>query len=274
MVAHSQAEHVMALVKDRHGAVRQMFDNLLNAYAAGDQGQIINANDSLRSALQQLQAVVASEHWPQWLKDMAQNAGRYSTRHSNGLATWRAHLNSTIRNAEPLNSETWAFSVREEILFDVDEIVEKAKADHRIGELYDKVIESLESLLKSGHIDSIRASTDLMRLIATLRRAKSGSFSSQIFNWRFARRLVPNIITAYVKRNNLTGPLIEAFEQTASELDVSLDAAKDQIGADILSAAATVLRTDADAMVGTSPLLFLEDHSYGQRIDGSPQDGQ
>ena len=249
----------MALVKERHSAVRKEFDALLNSYAAGDQSQIIGANEAFRTALHQLESVVAAEHWPNWLKELVANADRYATRHDNGLATWRAHLDSAIQNAELLNKEDWSFAESEDILFDSDAIVAKARADHKIDVLFNQVIECLSDILNSGEIDSLRASTDLSRLIATLQRANAGSFSSQIFNWRFARRLVPNILSAYVKRSSVTGPLIEAFEQTASELDISLDQAKDQIGKEILLAAANVLRTEEALSVTHEPLLFLED---------------
>lgn len=264
MVTQSQATHVMALVKERHSAVRQKFDVLLNAYAAGDQGQIIGANEALRTALRQLEAVVAAEHWPNWLKELVANSDQYATRHANGLATWRGHLNSVIANVEHLNNEDWSFNETEDILFDSDAIVAKARADHKIDELFQQVIDCLSNILDSGEIDSLRASTDLSRLIATLQKANVGSFSSQIFNWRFARRLAPNILSAYVKRSGITGPLVEAFEQTAAELDVSLDHAKDQIGKEILSAAANVLRTEAALSVTHEPLLFLEDHSENE----------
>lgn len=258
MVTEAQAAHVIELVRERHTAVRQAFESLLNAYANGDQNQIIAANERLKTAIQQLQGVVAAKHLPAWLQDVSANVDRYAANHNQGLPVWRAHLDSALRNAQALNSETWSFSEREEILFDIDAIVEKARQEHNIHALYEKVIECLNALLRSGEIDSIKAATDLAHLIATLKQASSGSFSSQVFSWRFARRLVPNIISAYAKRNDITGPLIEAFEQTASELDISLEAAKDQVGEDILTAATEALRTNTSAGITQEAILFLE----------------
>jgi hypothetical protein len=258
MVTDTQAAYIMALLKERHSAVKRTFDALLNAYATGDQNQVVAANEQLRGALGQLRAVIAAEHLPDWFKDLNTNAERYANGHANGLPIWRAHLDSALRNASLLNAETWTFSEQEEVLFDIDAIVDKARQDHNIVALYERVIQSLDALLRSGEIDSIKAVTDLERLIATLRQAKSGTFSSQIFSWQFARRLVPNIISAYVKRSNITGPLIDAIEQTASELDISLGAAKDQIGDGILAAAANALRTGTSASITHEAILFLE----------------
>ena len=62
MVTESQAAHVMALVKERHVTVTQAFENLLNAYAVGDQARIVSTNDNLRKALHDLSGVVAKAH--------------------------------------------------------------------------------------------------------------------------------------------------------------------------------------------------------------------
>lgn len=258
----------MALVKERHKSVKNAFESLLNAYATADQNQVVAANEALRSALQHLKAVVATEHLPHWFNDLMANVERYATGHTSGLPVWRAHLNSSMRNAQPLNSEKWVFADDREVLFDIDAIVDQARRDHNIDGLYGRVIECLNALLKSGEIDSIKAAADLERLIVTLQQARKGSFSSQVFSWRFARRLVPNIISAYAKRSNITGPLIDAFEQTASELDISLDAAKDQIGEGILAAANDALRTSASAGITHEAILFLEPPSRLDTTDG------
>lgn len=245
MVTDSQAAHVMALVRERHQAARIAFQALLDAYAKGEMDQIVAANEKLIEALRALGSVVASEHHPGWYQDLFSSAERYARKHASGLPIWRAHFDSAVRNAELIDNEDWSFSDDQELLFDIDAIVETARREHRIVELYAKVIDTLEALLNSGDIDSIRAVTDLRRLIGTLQQAKAGSFSAQIFSWGFARRLVSNIIVAYVKRSDITGPLVEAFEQTAQELDVSLEAAKDQIGENILTAAAEAMQSSA-----------------------------
>jgi hypothetical protein len=273
MVTDTQAAHVMALVKERHGAVKTAFDGLLNAYAQGDQSLIVSTNENLRTALKALSGVVASEHVPDWMQNLLTNADRYATKHRNGMPVWRGLLDSAMRNAPLLNDETWSFSDDQDMLFDVDAIVQKAREDHQINALYDRIVETLEALLRSGEIDSIKAAADLNRLIVTLRKSKEGSFSSQVFSWRFARRLVPNIIAAYVKRSSVTGPLIEAFEQTASELDVSLEAAKDQIGQGILSAAAEVLRTETSASITNDAILLLEHGPMSAEVEGEMEVG-
>lgn len=247
----------MALVKERHNEVKQGLDKLLNALARADQNLVKSANAELSASLLQLKASIAIGHWPNWLKNLSENCENYKRNHNNGLATWRAHLNSIINNSHGLETEGWYFGEKPDILFDADAIIAKARADHQIDDLYMKIITCLRAIIDSEHIDSVRATADLNKIIASLDTARSGSFSSQVFNWRFARRLIPNIISSYVKRNSVTGPLLEAFEQTASELDISLDRAKDQIGTEILAAADAALRTDCAKEITQESLLFI-----------------
>lgn len=258
MVSASQAAHVVALVRERHNGVKQAFDVLLNAFAIGDRNQTAKANEKFIQSLGALKAVVAAEHWPDWLKAFHAAAERCAGKHSNDMQTWRAHLNIAIAYASSLTNETWKFSEKDDILFDVDSIVLQARLDFKIDELYEQVIECLRDLLDSGDVDSVKACSDLNMLISNLRSAKQGSFTSQVFNWQFARRLIPNIISSYVKRSDITGPLIEAFEKTAEELDISMEKAKDQIGQNIINAASSIMQTDTANEIDSSMMLFLK----------------
>lgn len=270
MVSETQAAHVMALVRERHGAVRKDFDNLLDAIARVKQDRITAANQRLVHSLQALKDAVAAEHWPDWLRDLLHHCQLYQTNHTNGIGTWIAHLRSLIKNYSHIEAETWTFDAEEDLLFDVDGILDRARAEHRINELFSNVIAALHALADCDELDSMKACSDLRRLIANLEKARNGSFTSQVCNWQFARRLVPNIISAYVKRSSITGPLIEGFEQTAAELDVSLANAKDQIGEEILKAAASSMRTDCSTQIESASLLYLEDGRVSRSRSNRP----
>ena len=272
MVTPSQAKHVMALVHERHIQVRNTFDALLNAYAAGEMLSIINANDQFRVALHSLEAVVAAEHCPTWLKDLVLNADRYATRHENGITTWRAHLESAINNSIPLGTEDWSFNDHDEILFDADMLVANARSKYKIDQLYSQIIDCLDKLISYGEIDSSRALSDLGKITSTLRVANSGSFSAQIISWRFAKRLVLNIITAFVKRSDVTGPIVEAIEKTALELDISLEKAMDKISRDVRSAASSLLRTEVALTTNQETILLLNDLSEQSAEQRSSED--
>lgn len=258
MVSETQAEYVKALLQERHGKVRRDFDELLNAFAQADQNEILRANESLRASLNELKSVVAPAHWPTWLKEISKNADRYSNNHSNGIATWRAHLKSIMDYAENLNKESWYFEETDNFIFDVDDIACRVSIEENIPNLYEKIISHLEIIIASDEIDSVKATSDLEKILSTLKRAKAGSFTSQVFTWEFARRLIPNIMSSYAKRSPALGSIIEGFEQTATELDVSLADAKDKIGQQIIDAAASAMRSEVTIDFQSTPSLTIE----------------
>lgn len=258
MVSEAQAEYVNALLQERHNKVRQDFDALLNALAQAERDKVQRANENLKSSLDGLKSVVSQSHWPIWLRNISKNVERYSNNHSNGLGTWRAHLDSILSYSTDLNNESWHFEQIESYIFDVDDIAEKVSSENEIPELYDRIIIFLDEILKSEEIDSLNAISDLEKILSTLKRAKKGSFASQVFTWNFARRLIPNILSSYVKKSPTLGSIIEGFEQTATELDVSLADAKDKIGQRIIDAAASAMRTDTAIDFHQVPALTIE----------------
>jgi hypothetical protein len=263
----STEQHISKLVAERHSDVRMKLEGLLNAIATTDLVAVQIANNQLEDSLVALGAVVAREHWPNWLVQLLQNTTNYRTNHNNGIGTWIAHLRSLIANAPLVESHTWFQTEYYDPVFDVDQLINAARAEFKIDELFERIIETLKGLSASEELDSAKAIRDLEEVIAILRRAKSGSFTAQYRSWQFARRFVPNLISAYLKRSDLAGPAIEAFEQTAQELDLNLGNAKDQISEELLEAARAGFKSDAVKEITTDHILSLPDDSPSTNRD-------
>lgn len=251
------SEHIEKLVAERHNAVRQSYEALLIAIAANDRQSVQEKNARLLEELQALGAVVAREHWPDWLASLINNTNRFKTNHSNGQATWVAHLKCLMQNYDQMQNYQWFAEPDAKPAFDVDQLIAKAKAQHKVDDLYQGVIQTLQALADSGEMDSVKAVKDLEAIIQILKNAKKGSFSSQIAAWSFARRFVPNLISAYAKRSDVVGPAIEAFEKTAEELDVNFKKAAEQVVLELNAAVKDGFSSDAATLTAEEgfPLL-------------------
>lgn len=239
----TQAEHIASLLKERHNAVKVAFEKLLDALSTADRAQVQQANSVLLKSLQSLSEVIALEHWPKWLKELLAQCKNYETNHSNGKATWRAHLLALFENKAALEEQTWFFDSRESPNFDVDEIIQNARAEFEVDELFDKIIAALTALAACDELDSVKACRDLEQIIAMMRKARAGSFSSQLVTWKFVKRFVPNVLSEYLKSNAVTGPLVSAFERTAEELDLSIAGATDRIAEQVLNVASKTFKS-------------------------------
>jgi hypothetical protein len=260
-------EHISKLVSERHSDVRVKFEALLNAIATTDLNEIQSANNTLEKSLVSLSDVVAREHWPTWLSDLIKHTTNYRTRHNNGVATWNAHLKSLIRNFYLVENHVWFQTEEDNPAFDVDQLINAARTEFKIDELFQRIIETLKSLSAREELDSAKAIRDLEEIIKILQRSRSGSFTAQYTSWQFTRRFVPNLISAYLKRSNMTGPAIEAFEQTAQELDLNLGKAKDQISERLLEAAVFGFKSDAAKGITAHQILVAPDNSPSTTID-------
>lgn len=251
------SDHVSRLVAERHGAARQKFERLLTAIAANDAERVRAANVDLDDALQQLGLVIAREHWPNWLTDLQSNTSNYRNNHANGKATWNAHLRSIIENHTELENHVWFTDETKLSAFDVDRLIEMARADFSIDDLFDRIIITLNHLAECEDLDSAKAIHDLKEVITVLENAKSGSFTAQVASWQFVRRFIPNLISCYLKNSSLAGPAIEAFENTAEELDINLGKAKDRIAEGLIAAATETFRSEGLNSITASQIPAL-----------------
>jgi hypothetical protein len=250
-------DHVGSLVGERHSDVRLKLDALVNALATNDHDTINSANSELEHSLNALGAVVARQNWPTWLSELINHTHNYRTNHANGIATWVAHLKAVMDYRGPVEAHNWFVTTEEQPVFDVDRLIEAARLEFRIDDLFERLIETLKGLASCDELDSAKAIKDLEEIIAILQRARSGSFTAQHTTWQFVRRYIPNLISAYIKRSDLVGPAVEAYEQTAQELNINLAKAKDQVSEKLLEAAQKGFKSEAIKGIGTQDLSAL-----------------
>jgi hypothetical protein len=160
-------------------------------------------------------------------------------------------------NAALVENHIWFQPEEHEPAFDVDKLIHAARMEFKIDDLFERLIETLKGLSTCDELDSAKAIRDLEEVIVIMRRAKSGSFSAQYASWQFVRRFVPNLISAYIKRSDLAGPAVEAFEQTAQELDLNLGKAKDQISDTLLRSATAGFQSDAVKGISADQILAI-----------------
>lgn len=235
----STTDHIEKLVAERHVEVKQALEALLVSIASNNEAAVKQANKALFDALEKLGHVIAREHWPDWLSRLRQQTSNYHANHNNGKATWLAHLKCVMQHYHEIQNHVWFSTPADDApVFDVDRLIAAAKDEFKIDELFERVILTLKRLSELEELDSVKATRDLEEIIAILKKARTGSFAIQVFSWDFTKRYVPKLIGNYLRRSDITGPAIEAFEQTAEEMSLGLDGARLKISNDLKVAAA------------------------------------
>lgn len=84
-----------------------------------------------------------------------------------------------------LNSHEWKIYDQTASGFEFDEVFERYRAECRIPELFDRIISCFKEIVESGEVDSVRAMRELNELIATLQKARDGSYFATRNAWGF-----------------------------------------------------------------------------------------
>ena len=255
----TSTEHLERLLLERHQAVKSSFENLLVAISTNERVTVQGANRDFLNALVNLSHALAREHWPNWLTELMAHANNYKVNFENGPATWIGHLKVLIDHRNSLENHVWFNDSDEKPAFDVDQLIEAARREFKIEELYDRIILILRELAACEDLDSSKAIHDLETVITTLQKAKVGSLSSQLATWQFVRKFVPNLLDCYLRKSKLAGPAIEAFEKTAAELDVNLDKTKRQIFENLQLAACSAFKSQATDLIAAFEIRSISE---------------
>jgi hypothetical protein len=107
--------------------------------------------------------------------------------------------------------------------FHFDEMYERFKKESRLTEFFDELISTLEKMIASGDIDSIKTVASLQQLLSLLKQNKSGSYFSVMASWEFMGAFIKNTLWESLDTIPVVKQLKKGFEKTVKEMDVELD---------------------------------------------------
>ncbi|MCG7539214.1 hypothetical protein [Pseudoalteromonas sp. OF7H-1] len=161
----SQNESVnffMRVVKERHKDLITNIDKLYISLVSENKEEKVTANEVALDSANTLSSFLSESDTPHWLIDLKSRLNWYvanHAKHNNGnkvLIDKLIELNHQIHNHkwtldhEPTNDS-----------YNFDEIYERFKSASKLPELFDILIDTLEKMIASGEIDSIKTVTGL-----------------------------------------------------------------------------------------------------------------
>lgn len=117
--------------------------------------------------------------------------------------------------------------------FDFDSVYNKYKAENRISELFDEIITALSEIARSGEIDSVRTLNELPRVIATLQRAKDGSYFATHGAWIFAATWFRNTGWELLGEVPVLGAVVRGLRKTLEDMEQGMCMLHEQMHHDI-----------------------------------------
>ena len=206
---------------------RQEFLTRLNVFpiilSRNDQRNKIDAAQKLRASLQSLQAMLSRSDRPVWLQQLEGLLDGIlgSVDGQDPIDTASQHLLDIVPQAR---AQAWNFrEAKQEAGVDFDAIYGDAFEASKLPGLFDRLVQRLEKIVGSGHVDSVKAIQALEKLIATLRRSKTGSFTSKAQAYLFAKTFVRHAVWNSLEAIPILGPLAKSVRDTIDEMKPSFD---------------------------------------------------
>jgi hypothetical protein len=225
----------LRLVQEKHEQLKSQITALSKVFVQENIDSKKVQADRCNSAAEDLARALSAKDQPNWLKEIIRWTKWYSTNHKNQDATFTA-FQKIMPLISQLNSHEWAFTENTgDEDFDFDQLYERHKKDGKLEELFDTLINIIAQMVASGEIDSIRAKTDLERLIALLLQNKDGSYFSVMASWEFLRGFLKNTTWAAVDSIPVLKQLKKGFEDTVDEMDIELEKVHESIKSEMES---------------------------------------
>jgi hypothetical protein len=219
MVEVSNATYIKRL-QEQLQAVRQKVTEALGVLAGEDQKRKHAEVKDLQKALGALHSTLSAETRPPWLLQLELPVRKY-------LATPNTSSGSDLLKAIIAVDPELKAQIFEEPKtgggLDLDGIFERAREKSRMPELFDSIVEQLEGILATGEVDSMRAQRGIDKLIATLKKSRSGSYLSvkgaQMFVTTFAEKVLWGLLEKYTGLDVLVTALRETVEELPAEME-------------------------------------------------------
>ncbi len=263
----SEGPSVEAFVRTINDKSNDFLTKIRQFYLAiagtNEQERVERANAAL-SAAQILWSHLAPPDRPPWLRPFIDSLQRFvqapkdSNVRNKVIETYGEHFAAVL-------SHQWKFAPVYDDAIDFDAIFKEVKAESRISELFDRIIDILEKIIQTDLIDSRRVTASLEKIIATLRKNRKGSYFSMICSWQFLKRFMVNAAWNAVSKIPGIDVLSESLRDTIKEFDGEMEKVYERIATEASEAA----NVDFVALEYTQLAIALDSglNNNGETVD-------
>ena len=229
-------------VNERLAALKHAYTVMRQAAQDCNRAALTHSAEAFISSAKALQEILPAEDWPGWLSAMRHHAARLVASQKE-LKLVNTLVQMINKNEQIVSDYHWAYRPEEEGFPDISSILSDEMDEKGINDCFQKIIDVLSELAGSPNLDHDKAHSDLLTVLAMLKKARSEGYAEKIFTWNFVRRYVPNLLLEFAKSTALLAQCITAFEKTASELDISFEQMKNDVSKRFYDEVGRTMRT-------------------------------
>ena len=189
----------------------------ISSYLSPNNDDRLTASNKALDAAERLSNTLAPQDRPGWLADLIIRLKLARNQH-NGVQSIEPLQEIATRFYPQMKTHSWAFNEPEmPSSVDFDNLFENCRNECRIPELFDQIIAILNEIAQSGHVDSIKMLDALKKVIATLEKARNGSYIATRGAYGFFIAWLRNSGWEYFASIPLLGPAVTGLRKTIDE---------------------------------------------------------
>lgn len=224
MSQNDSFDFFLRFLKERHDEFKRDFNELTKAFVSEDKAAKLNACKKAFISADTLSKSLSSKDQPTWLLELMSGFNWYVKNNGNSQLNYEFLEKYLFKNQHSVMNHTWDFlNKNSKENFSFDEIYERFKKDSKLPELFDALISTLEKIILSDEIDSIRTKMSLEQLLSMLKQNKNGSYFSTMASWEFLKTFTHNLVWESLDEIPVVKNLKKAFEKTVSDMDIELE---------------------------------------------------
>jgi hypothetical protein len=216
----TSSEVFKQLLIAKHKEIKARYNELLKAIIESDFDLKIDKCSSLQTTVRFLFDMITESDRPQWLTQLDTLISNYIPYYKNENHGFN-FLNALIDLKSQLFSFNWDTFDSTQV-YDFDKMFEKYRSENRIDELFERITETLQQIVDSNCIDSIKLIDVLNKLINSIKRNQNGSYFAIRGIWDFIVNLITNYLWEQLVQVPGLGPLLSALRTTITDMNTEL----------------------------------------------------
>lgn len=230
MAQNENVEFFLRALNERFADFKQRYEQLVSAVAQENKAAKKDAATKLLLTIDDLKRHVSKKDLPPWVGPLEVKVRWYSEV-VDGHANAGPELLNTIRAVDPeIKRQKWGFDeapAADAVNF--GQIYTEYYSASRVPALFDQLVQELESIIRTGAIDSIKGITSLEKLIATIRANGGAGYFETLGVWEYTRTFFKHLAWGALEKIPVVGVAFKAVRETLKEIDVELDKVNTQV---------------------------------------------
>ena len=208
-------------VKQRSAEVKQALANLIGKYVGCSEDERKTLVERLRHSCKVVMNTLIPTQYPRWLPEVHNHCEKFLRNpsdpgHANRLAQ---AMTACYSQVDVIDLST----ANEPNPYDLDALYEQAKAENKIPELFDRLIESIQRIIDDRIIENVTILEAIKSTLDVLKANRSGSLVSMRQSFGLVRVFLSEFAIRLIKTVPVAKQAVEAIEAAVSSMDKGFD---------------------------------------------------